>query len=160
VENGGSHTLPQSREPRMAKRKPSRRPPQAQHCGKSKPSQHDKRARLASPNDQRRRTTEASVPLSGGIATLATAMSRLLDSRIAFRLPIIACRCDVGERSPHCGKLVSLRHCSPPSWSVFEPESPGFTSLIRLPTKPRVNVKARKPPTTAGPRIDTDCVPD
>lgn len=73
----------------MAKRKPSGRPPQAQHCEKSKPSQHDKRARLASPNEQRRRTTEASVPLTGSIITLATAMSRLLDRRIAFRLPIM-----------------------------------------------------------------------
>lgn len=73
----------------MAKRKSSGRPPQAQHSKKSKPSRHDKRARLAKPNEQRRRTTEASVPLGGGVAAIANAMSRLLDQRIAFRLPIV-----------------------------------------------------------------------
>ena len=73
----------------MAKRKPSGRPPQAEHASKSDPSQHDKRARLASRNNERRSTAQASVPLCGGIATLAVAMSQMLDRRIAFRLPII-----------------------------------------------------------------------
>ena len=73
----------------MAKRKPSGRPPQAQHASKSDPSQHDKRARLASRNNERRSTAQASVPLCGGIAALAVAMSQMLDRRIAFRLPII-----------------------------------------------------------------------
>ena len=73
----------------MAKRKPSGRPPQAQHGNQSKPSQHDKRNRLVRPNHRRRRTTEPAVPLRGGIQTLADSMARMLDARIAFRLPIV-----------------------------------------------------------------------
>jgi hypothetical protein len=73
----------------MAKRKHSGRPPQAQHGSKSKPSRHDKRSRLGKPNADRRRTTEATVPLTGGIATMATAMSGMLDARIGFRLPFV-----------------------------------------------------------------------
>ena len=73
----------------MAKRKHSGRPPQPQHADKSNPSQYDKHERLAKPNLQRRPTEQASVPLTGGVAVLATAMSHLLDSRIAFRLPIV-----------------------------------------------------------------------
>ncbi len=73
----------------MAKRKPSGRPPQAQHSQKSNPSQHDKRARLARRNDRRQTTTQPNVPLGGGIAAMATAMSELLDARSAFRLPIV-----------------------------------------------------------------------
>ena len=72
----------------MAKRKHSGRPPQAQHAAKSKSSQHDKRERLTTPNPKRQSTDAASVPLVGSIAMLAAAMSRLLDKRIAFRLPI------------------------------------------------------------------------
>ena len=73
----------------MFQYKSSGRPPQAKHSGKSQPSRHDKRARLANRNSGRRRTSEASVPLRGGIANLAAAMSRLLDRRIGFRLPIV-----------------------------------------------------------------------
>jgi len=73
----------------MAKRKRSGRPPQPQHSAKSNPSRHDKRQRLATPNPQRRSTNAAAVPLVGGLAVLTTAMSRLLDKRIAFRLPIL-----------------------------------------------------------------------
>jgi hypothetical protein len=73
----------------MAKRKRKGRPPQAQHGSKSKSSRHDKRRRLTRRNGQRRRTTEAAVPLTGGVATLVAAMSRMLDARNAFRLPII-----------------------------------------------------------------------
>ncbi|MEO1616246.1 MAG: hypothetical protein AAFV88_10380, partial [Planctomycetota bacterium] len=73
----------------MAKRKPSGRLPQAQHGDKSKPSQHDKRKRLAYPNQRRRRTTESVAPLRGGLETLAGSMARMLDARIAFRLPIV-----------------------------------------------------------------------
>ena len=73
----------------MANRKRSGRPPQPQHANKSTPSQHDKRSRLAQPNPGRRSTNAASVPLVGGIAELVAAMSRLLDKRIAFRLPIV-----------------------------------------------------------------------
>lgn len=73
----------------MANRKRSGRPPQAQHAAKSKSSQHDKRWRLVTANPQRQSTNAASIPLVGGIAVLSAAMSRLLDKRIAFRLPII-----------------------------------------------------------------------
>lgn len=73
----------------MANRNPSGRLPQAQHSQTSKPSQYDKRTRLGQHNDQRRRTCQASVPLVGGTAVLAAAMSRVLDQRIAFRLPIV-----------------------------------------------------------------------
>jgi len=73
----------------MAKRKPNGRPPQAQHANKSKSSQHDKRKRLGRRNADRRRTTESSVPLTGGIAALVNAMSEMLDVRIGFRLPIV-----------------------------------------------------------------------
>lgn len=73
----------------MAQRKRPGRSPQARHGKKSAPSRHDKRARLARPNHCRRRTLAASVPLVGVVAELAGAMGRLLDARIAFRLPII-----------------------------------------------------------------------
>jgi len=73
----------------MANRKRSGRPPQPQHANKSTPSQHDKGSRLAQPNPGRRSTNAAAVPLTGGIAVLVAAMSRLLDKRIAFRLPIV-----------------------------------------------------------------------
>lgn len=73
----------------MAKRKRSGRPPQAQHGRKSKPSQHDKRLRLDRRNPERQLTRQASVQLTGGVASLVSAMSRMLDRRIAFRLPIL-----------------------------------------------------------------------
>jgi DDE superfamily endonuclease len=73
----------------MAKNKRSGRPPQSQHSRSRKSSQHDKRNRLAQSNENRRRTTRPSVPLTGTIATFAVAMSRLLDARIAFRMPIV-----------------------------------------------------------------------
>jgi hypothetical protein len=73
----------------MAQRKRPGKSPQARHGKKSQPLRHDKRARLSRPNRQRRRTEAASVPLTGEVASLAVAMERLLDVRIAFRLPII-----------------------------------------------------------------------
>lgn len=73
----------------MAKRKRSGRPPQARHANKSAPSRHDKRQRLDTPNPNRRSTDAASVPLVAGVAALADSMGRLLDARIAFRLPIV-----------------------------------------------------------------------
>ncbi len=73
----------------MANRKRSGRPPQAQHAAKSKSSQHDKRERLGTANPERQSTKAASVPLVSGIASLGAAMSRLLDKRIGFRLPIV-----------------------------------------------------------------------
>lgn len=73
----------------MAQRKRPGKSPQARHGKKSTPSRHDKRARLGRRNRRRQRTKAASVPLVGVIAELAAGMSRLLDVRIAFRLPII-----------------------------------------------------------------------
>jgi len=73
----------------MANHKRSGKPPQARHFGNHQPSQHDKRKRLEHRNAERRLTTKASVPLTGGIAALAAAMSQVLDARIAFRLPIV-----------------------------------------------------------------------
>jgi hypothetical protein len=73
----------------MAQRKRPGKSPQARHGKKSTPSRHDKRDRLAQRNRRRRRTEAASVPLVGVIASLTAEMGRLLDARIAFRLPII-----------------------------------------------------------------------
>lgn len=73
----------------MANRKRGGRRPQAQHAPKSRSSQHDRRKRLGTPNPKRQSTEVASVPLVGGIVELGAAMSRLLDRRIAFRLPIV-----------------------------------------------------------------------
>ncbi len=73
----------------MVKHNRSGRPPQAQHSTKSKPSQHDKRQRLVTPNPSRRRTETASIPLTGTVAALASAMGPMLDARIAFRVPIV-----------------------------------------------------------------------
>ncbi len=73
----------------MAQRKLPGQSPQARHGKKSTPSRHDKRARLARANPQRQRTEAASVPLVGLIANMATGMGRLLDTRIASRLPIL-----------------------------------------------------------------------
>jgi hypothetical protein len=44
---------------------------------------------LRRPNPERERTTAAKIPLVGELADLALGMSRLLDVRIAFRLPIV-----------------------------------------------------------------------
>jgi len=73
----------------MAKRKRPGRPPQARHGKQSNPSRHDKRKRLSRPNSERQRTVAASVPLVGATGKLAASMSRLLDARMGFRLPII-----------------------------------------------------------------------
>lgn len=73
----------------MAKRKTSRKIPQAEHGPRSPRSRHDKRSRLSRRNPQRERTTAAKVPLVGELAEAALGMSRLLDARIAFRLPIV-----------------------------------------------------------------------
>lgn len=73
----------------MAKRKRSGKPPQAQHAGKSTPSRHDKRERLATANPARQTTQAANVPLQGGVAKLVFAMGNMLDKRIAARLRIV-----------------------------------------------------------------------
>src|SRR5439155_14232096 len=76
-------------EPRMAKRKPSGTIPQSQHGPRSAGSRHDKRSRLSQRDPQRERTTAAKIPLVGELAEATLSMSRLLDARIAFRLPIV-----------------------------------------------------------------------
>ena len=73
----------------MSQPKRQGRPPQAHHKRTSTPSRHDKRQRLDSPNPHRRPTPQAGVPLGGALAQMAAAMSRVLDTRIAFRLPIV-----------------------------------------------------------------------
>ena len=91
----------------MAKRKRGGRPPQAQHTHNTKPSQHDKRTRLTRPNTQRTRTPQASVPLLGNLAALADSMGRMLDARIAFRLPIVIADYDARWGTSHGRQLVS-----------------------------------------------------
>lgn len=73
----------------MAKRKSSRTIPQSQHGPRSRGSRHDKRSRLSQRDAQREHTTAAKIPLVGELAEAALSMSRLLDARIAFRLPIV-----------------------------------------------------------------------
>jgi hypothetical protein len=72
----------------MAKRKGSSKRPQRQHK-RSKKSQHDKRKRLDLRNPDRRKTTEAKVPLIGAMRTAVLALQAVMDRRIAFRLAII-----------------------------------------------------------------------
>ena len=73
----------------MAKRKSSRTIPQAQHGPRSGTSRHDKRRRLSQRDPQRERTMGAKIPVVGELADATLGMSRLLDVRIAFRLPIV-----------------------------------------------------------------------
>lgn len=73
----------------MAERKTSQTIPQGQHGPRSPGSRHDKRSRLSKRDAQRERTVAAKVPLVGELANQAQGMSRLLDARIAFRLPIV-----------------------------------------------------------------------
>jgi hypothetical protein len=73
----------------MAKRKKSSRSPQARHSKKSTPSQHDKRKRLLTPNPSRKKTTQAKVPLTAGLAAITDSLQNVLNGRIAFRLAII-----------------------------------------------------------------------
>jgi len=73
----------------MAKRKPNRRPLQAQHAPKLGRSRHDRRKRLDKSNPHRVPTRAAWVPLIGTFAGIAMSMARLLDVRSGFRLPII-----------------------------------------------------------------------
>lgn len=73
----------------MAQGKRPGRIPQAQHGKKSVGSRHDRRERLLRPNPGRQHTTRARVPLVGLIGALVAEMSRLLDARMAFRLPIL-----------------------------------------------------------------------
>jgi len=72
----------------MAKRKHSSKRPQPKHK-KSKKSGHDKRRRLQTPNPNRKKTTQAKVPLVGALRTAVSALAAVMDRRIAFRLSII-----------------------------------------------------------------------
>ena len=72
----------------MAKRKRSSRRPQPKHR-KPKKSQHDKRQRLQTPNPDRKKTTNAKVPLTGAMQTAVSVLQAVMDRRIAFRLAII-----------------------------------------------------------------------
>lgn len=72
----------------MANNKRKSKRPQARHK-KSKPSRHDKRARLDTPNPQRRHTKQAKFPLVGSLASVVATVAAALDVRIAFRLAII-----------------------------------------------------------------------
>jgi hypothetical protein len=73
----------------MAKRKQSRTIPQPQHGPQSAGSRHDKRSRLEKRDPRRERTRTAKIPLVGELAEATLSMSRLLDVRTAFRLPIM-----------------------------------------------------------------------
>ncbi len=73
----------------MAKDKQSRKPPQPKHK-KNKKSQHDKRRRLQRPNPDRKKTSNAKVPLTGAMLTAVSALQAVMDRRIAFRLAIIS----------------------------------------------------------------------
>jgi hypothetical protein len=72
----------------MAKHKRSSRRPQPKHKT-GKKSQHDKRKRLERRNPNRKKTTQAKVPLTGAMQTMVSAMQAVMDRRIAFRLGII-----------------------------------------------------------------------
>jgi hypothetical protein len=73
----------------MAKHNSSPKTPQAQHGPKSPSSRHDKRDRLCRVNASRERTIAAKVPLVGTLADAVDGIGRWLDSRNAFRLPIV-----------------------------------------------------------------------
>ena len=72
----------------MAKRKKSSKRPQPKHK-KQKKSQHDKRKRLQTRNPDRKKTTNAKVPLTGVMQTAVSVLQTVMDRRIAFRLAII-----------------------------------------------------------------------
>ena len=73
----------------MAKRKRSSKRRQARHKRKGNSSQFDRRHRLNTRNPRRKKTSRAKVPLVGALAATVSSMSRLLDSRMAFRLSIV-----------------------------------------------------------------------
>jgi hypothetical protein len=72
----------------MAKYKRSSRRPQPKHK-KSTKSQHDKRKRLEHRNLQRKKTTEAKVPLTGAMQAAVSVLQAVMDGRMAFRLAIV-----------------------------------------------------------------------
>ena len=72
----------------MAKRNSKSKRPQPQHKKQEK-SQHDKRQRLQRKNPERKKTTQAKVPLTGLMHHAVAQLQACLDGRIAFRLAII-----------------------------------------------------------------------
>jgi len=72
----------------MAKRKAKSKRPQPQHKNHQK-SQHDKHERLQRKNANRKKTTQAKVPLTGLMHDAVAQLQACLDRRIAFRLAII-----------------------------------------------------------------------
>jgi len=72
----------------MAKHKRFRKRPQPKHKQRKK-SQHDKRKRLERPNPNRKKTTNAKVPLAGAMRTAVSVLQAVMDCRIAFRLAIV-----------------------------------------------------------------------
>jgi len=72
----------------MAKHKRSKKRPQPKHKKKSK-SRHDKRKRLERSNPNRKKTTNAKVPLTGVIRTAVAVLQAVMDPRMGFRLAII-----------------------------------------------------------------------
>lgn len=72
----------------MAKCKRCKKRPQPKHKKQEK-SRHDKRQRLARPNPERRKTTNAKVPLAGAMRAAVSGLQAVMDRRIAFRLAIV-----------------------------------------------------------------------
>jgi hypothetical protein len=72
----------------MGKHNAKSKRPQPQHK-KQKKSQHDKRKRLQRKNPNRKKTTQAKVPLTGPMHHTGVLLQACLDRRIAFRLAII-----------------------------------------------------------------------
>jgi hypothetical protein len=67
---------------------------------------------LAKANPERQLTSSASVPLVGGMALLTAAMSKTLDKRVAFRLPIVVAGAMLASgRAQDGGQLVPLCGC-------------------------------------------------
>jgi hypothetical protein len=74
----------------MSKRKQSGKRPQAKHRQNKTKSQFDKRSRLAHPNPARQKTTRASIPLVGTLASFVATLGSSLGLQTACRLAIIA----------------------------------------------------------------------
>ncbi len=72
----------------MVKRKRSSRRPRPKHKRHQK-SLHEKRKRLERRNLNRKKTSEAKVPLTGSIQGAVAVLQAMMDRRIAFRLAIV-----------------------------------------------------------------------
>jgi len=80
----------------MAKRNRSSKRPQPKHK-KQKKSRHDKHKRLQTPNPDRKKTTNAKVPLAGAMRSAVSVLQAVMDRRIAFRLAIIVAGMLLGD---------------------------------------------------------------